>query len=124
MITDQESYNNVLINAGLTEEQVQAQVNRNDVIGPIKNVYTAKSKIHGTGLFTKRAVKENNIICPARIGEHRTIAGRYANHAHDNNSYPKIMGNAFVLIAKRDIKKDEEVTLNYAEVLTLSKQKK
>jgi hypothetical protein len=115
-MSDSSSYKKVLKDNGLTEKEVQEQVNRDDVMTGIPNVYTAKSKIHGIGCFTSRAVRKGNIICPARIRDKRTIAGRYSNHAENHNAYSVALSDSFILVARRDIKKDEEITLNYQQV--------
>lgn len=100
--------------------------------------YVAKSHTHGRGLFAARALKRAERIAPIEgvvvrriirsrsdskkmmtwfgLGHNRWINPRntpfkYLNHSCDPNS--AIIGRK-VLIARRDIKKGEELTVDYS----------
>ena len=77
------------------------------------------SKIQGKGLFALRDFLKDEVIAPARLGDKRTIAGRYTNHAINPNSRMMQNGHNIVLIANRNITKNEEFTTNYRDSLML-----
>ncbi len=83
----------------------------------ITSVTVKTSGISGDGLFANKLIASGDVICPARINGRRTPAGRYTNHGFQENAQMEIIkGDAF-LIAKADIHKGEEITLNYREVV-------
>jgi hypothetical protein len=83
----------------------------------VDNVCVMPSKIEGNGLFATKFIESGSEICPARINDKRTPAGRYTNHGFQENSEIKLSdGNAFI-VAKTDIHNGEEITLNYRDVI-------
>lgn len=104
-----------------------------------KDITIKKSKIEGKGVFAGRDFKKGEIVIKWDISyqltqeevkklpeaEKRYVAylgkkhilmqspAKYVNHSCDANTYA---GN-FCDIAKRDIKKGEEVTANYSETM-------
>jgi len=120
---DNASYVDTIRRLGYTEEQVQEQVqNVNDMIDMPKEcgfMYTAKSDIHGTGLYSNLGHLANTVVCPARLGGKRTIAGRYANHSHTPNcSMYLVEGGSVLLLALRQLEPREELTVDYFDVIT------
>jgi SET domain-containing protein len=98
-----------------------------------------KSSIHGTGIFTKREILKKLLFYEipvglifdkpkagcAYIGKNRWVSDpkilNYINHSCDPNSILDI-SCAPKLIAKRDIKVGEEITVNYNETETNGKK--
>ena len=103
----------------------------------MKSVTVKKSQIHGEGVFAARKIKKGEIVLRWNNSHKLTkkevhklsekekryisfIKGeyilmqppeRYVNHSCDANTYAK----NFCDIAKRDIKKGEEITADYSE---------
>ena len=83
-----------------------------------------KSNIAGKGLFAKEDIKKGSEIGvaikinPKRKGEakySRTKVGRYINDSTNPNARLNSQNNKAVLIARRDIKKGEEILADYTE---------
>ena len=104
---------------GMTQEEITGQVeNKEDmIIDDIDSVFVGDSKIEGKGLLSYLAINIGEIICQARIGNKRTIAGRYSNHALFANAEIKVTDHGADLIAIRDIEEGEEITVNYRHVM-------
>jgi len=105
-------YQYLLEDLELTNEDVQLDMENHNVIdleSSHPHMYLSDSKIQGTGLFSSLAFKSGDIICPLILSETKTTAGRYSNHA----LYPNGGVHGTMLIALRDIEKDEEITMNY-----------
>lgn len=91
-----------------------------------------KSSIHGIGIFTTKDIARNAVFYEvpmelisnkpkpkwAHIGKNRWVSDEkvlnYVNHSCDSNSRLDI-SDLPKLIAKRDIKADEEITVDYNE---------
>lgn len=119
-------YQNLLSEIELTEDQIQEIVNTDDLTDMPEgygHVYTALSVIEGTGLFTSKNIRKGDVICPVRVLEKRTIAGRYSNHALHANALPYSENGILYIIANSDIKKGDEITTNYREVLSFRDDK-
>lgn len=109
---------------GMTEEEIRAQVETDDLVDMPKydHIYLAKSRIQGQGLCSRLAYDNNDLICPSRLGANRTIAGKYANHALDPNARIEMGSNGDIwLIANCYIMPTEEITVNYRDVLATRK---
>lgn len=129
---DREDYQKMLIDLGVTHEQVlqESEVEDNQIpfSNDIHNVKVTKSNIQGKGLLCQTPIKENEIIAPARLNNKRTPAGRYTNHALHPNARAVIMNNDVYLVANRDIKgchggdSGEEITLDYRQINKLVKR--
>lgn len=112
-------YFNFVCESGMTQEQITEQVeNKDDMINDeLEGVYIAGSDIEGKGLFSSKPLLINDIICKARINDKRTLAGRYSNHAVFANAKIKITDNGAEIVAIRDIEENEEITVNYRDVI-------
>lgn len=119
---DNEDYQALLEQTGVTEEQVQEQVNTDDMIelpeqyAPL--VYVDQSSKSGNGLFANYNFNAGDHIIPARIAGYRTIGGRYSNHSLAPNAQMMLLDNGDVaLVAIKPIIIGEEITTNYRDTL-------
>jgi hypothetical protein len=90
-------------------------------------VMVSDSKIEGKGLFATGNIKAGELICPARVGNKRTPAGRFTNHAKNPNAIVVLRDNGDIdLIAKKAIdgcrggNLGEEITIDYRQSVRLS----
>lgn len=114
-------YEYFLSEIGLSHNEMEKIVNTDDVTDlPIgyEHITVGKSSLSGQGLFTSQEIKAGSLICPVRIMEKRTIAGRYSNHALHSNTKPVVEGNVFYIMATKDIQPNEEITMNYRDILS------
>lgn len=112
-------YNKFLIELGTSQDEMDKAVKSGGVAtmsDKYDHIYVSNSELQGQGLFTKIAIKQGDIICPARVSTERTIAGRYSNHALYANSYPYSENGVFYFVARKDIMENEEITSNYREI--------
>jgi hypothetical protein len=91
-----------------------------ELAGPVvdeenKNYKKGKSNIDGFGIFSNKDFKKEDIIGYARLGNTRTLAGRYTNHSDDNNAnfYYIDGSNDVILICEKDISVNDEILINY-----------
>lgn len=85
---------------------------------PIK---VAESAIDGKGLFLTERKCAGDLICPARLLNRRTQAGRYTNHSATPNATMTLLDNGDLnLIALTDIDAGQEITIDYRRSLALS----
>lgn len=110
--------------SGLSHEDIQYLVEFDNVRNEDNDylVCLGESKIHGVGLFASADFSENDIICPAKVGEYQTNAGRYANHSGNPNALFEKMGADVLLVAKRQIFNGEEITVDYRQSINASLQ--
>lgn len=105
---------------GVSAEEIRAQSeitdNRTDV--ECEGVYTAKSAINDTGLFTSNKYAAGDEIMLGRIDGLKTIAGRFTNHSITPNAVFKMQGDNVILISTRNIDR-EEITVDYRESFKL-----
>lgn len=113
---DYEDFKNIIKLYGFTEDIVKSQSeNEGDVIGfdlPYQ-VRIAPSDRHGAGMFATAPIKTNAIICPVRIKDKRTPAGRYTNHSINPNAVMIVDSDRINMKSLKDIEQDEEITVNY-----------
>ena len=75
-----------------------------------------KSKIEGEGLFTSKALKENELIGLAHLNNEPTeVVGKYHNHSDNPNAYSVKIKNKRFIYALRDLKPGEEITVDYTK---------
>ena len=118
---DRNDYSIMLTEIGMTEEEVRSQVdNTEDMhLEEMKSLgFVADSKIEGKGYFSHVDIEADCVISASRINGNRTEAGRFTNHSFNPNAMMVVneSGDA-ILVAKKLILKDEEITVNYREVL-------
>lgn len=126
---DRTDYSQVLQELGLTEDQARTQFEHSNVLH-LDNlqVQVGNSSIEGKGLFASAGISIGQVIATARVGNERTIAGRYTNHSMTPNAGPEVLPNGdIVLIALRDIhgcrggQLGDEITLDYRQSIKASK---
>lgn len=127
---DNDDYLLLLEEIGMTEEQVQRQVQIVEDLIDFDTPNTlrlADSCIHGKGIFTTAPIFKDEWIAKARIDGKRTPAGRYTNHSAVPNCTLVIDENSNIwLKALEDIdgcmggSKGTELTIDYREALKLN----
>jgi len=112
-------YFNFVEQSGMTEIEIREQVeNKSDIIEEtIDACYVSDSVIEGKGLFTSKQILSGDAICKARVNSKRTLAGRFANHALFANAEIKVNAFDAEITAIRDIEENEEITVNYRDVI-------
>ena len=89
----------------------------------LKKYKVDNSPIAGKGIFAKKDIQKNSNIGLAIIKKKNTgtpdedykrkSLGKYVNHSEKPNLKIKRVGNKIYYITKRNISKDEELTVNY-----------
>ena len=82
-----------------------------------KNYIINKSPIHGDGVFANYDISKGRTIGIGYFDNNRTILGRYINHSPFNNAKFYYKEQAVILLAEKDIVKDEEILVNYRDHL-------
>ena len=81
-------------------------------------IYHSNSNINGIGVFTPMDLKEGEVIGASHVYYdgywYMTTHGNY-NHSYDSNCKIVTKGNLNLLVAKFDIKRNSELTVNYKE---------
>ena len=111
-------YIKMLKDLGITQDQMDYVTNSRPTLEFESDIYYKnESKIHGIGVFTLRKILKEEIIGLGSIdGTHKTILGRYTNHSDDNNAmFYYLKTSDVVMLAERDIDKDEEILINYRD---------
>lgn len=121
-LVDRADYENFLLAHNMTQDQMDTIVNGDDYNAHLNlndfGVYLGASDIHGTGMFASNDLMSGEFIMPARVDGERTQGGRYVNHALRPNAYITVNGDDAQLIALKAIGSDEEITVNYNDVLS------
>lgn len=124
-----EDYTKALNDLGLSHKEMQIITNYGSVINDNSPfVYRAKSKIDGEGMFAQEDIKKDAFLGLASTTIPvfaKTFLGRYTNHSFNANI--KFIPNkdyAFSVWAIKDIKKDEEVLVDYTNHVPSKKEKK
>lgn len=127
---DREDYALLLEELGVDESAVRAETERTDDMIELPHgsykIKVGDSPIDGKGLFATAPIESGELIAPMRIGNKRTIAGRYTNHSVNPNAYPARFGATVYLVASRPISgchgghDGEEITINYREALKIA----
>lgn len=130
---DHNDFLNMLDEFGLDLDFAKRESEREDNMCELPagtyKIKVGDSHIHGKGLFATADIKAGETICPARIGDLRTIAGRYTNHSARPNACMVRVGHKEInLVALRDIDgctgghDGEEITIDYRVALRLAVQ--
>lgn len=121
---DATGYAELLNELGVTEETVNKQslisIDMVEMPGNFNHIYKAKSPINGFGLFSRQDINLGDMICPARIKQCRTIAGRFANHSDSPNAKPLLDGENIIYQALEIIKAGSEITINYRDSMKVN----
>ena len=87
-----------------------------------KCVELRKSEIHGYGLFAKKSIEANQDLGITHIADSRfpdgyirTALGSYANHSKQPNIKGVRKADTYHFVTLREIAKDEELLLDYAD---------
>lgn len=76
--------------------------------------YIAKSNIHGVGLFVNKSYKKGEkIMIVIDNDKNITKLARKINHSNNANTIIKKKNDGWYIYALQDIKKDNELTINY-----------
>ncbi|MDA3807372.1 MAG: SET domain-containing protein-lysine N-methyltransferase [Thiomicrorhabdus sp.] len=126
ILLNRADYQIMIEDIGFTEEKVQEIVQNEEDQTELPEGYefisVLPSKIHGNGLFSDIKIQANTVICPARINDKRTIAGRYSNHAQEPNANMLVTNHGVDLVSLRNINAEEEITVNYRDVINHRRQ--
>lgn len=124
---DRADYTAFLDETGLTEEQARdISECASDLVAFPPGTYAVtvdQSAIEGLGLYATGDIRTGDLIAPAWIGDKRTPAGRYTNHARDPNAIMREISGVIYLYAIKDIAGcaggmlGDEITVNYRQVL-------
>ena len=79
------------------------------------NIYISKSEIDGYGIFTNVDIKKNEKICYAIKNKKITDIGSKINHCEYKKNVDLFDNNDdnYYFIATEDIKKNDELLINY-----------
>ena len=94
----------------------------------MKNIYVGNSNIHGKGLFTVDRLKEGDVVGVSHVSYDRVWyqvfpIGIFYNHSIKPNCIVRTDDNVNLVVANRDIEKDEELTVDYTKQLHLEQPK-
>jgi len=119
---DRADYESFVKELGISQERIEQIVtNHDDMVEPLlTSVELRESQIHGLGLFALEDFKQGQLICPGRLGEHRTPAGRYINHSMHPNTESYAQDDDIWAKAKRNILKGEEILTDYREAVRVN----
>ena len=93
----------------------------------MRNIYIEKSAIHGRGLFTTVNLERGNIIGASHAyynGFWYMTTHGYYNHSESPNCVIETKDNINLIIAKVDITRGEELTVDYTKQPYLEQPKK
>lgn len=127
----QSDYAVVLSEFDFTEEEARAMSERTEDMRRLPwgayKIKVADSPLNGRGLFATAPIAEGEVISPALIDKHRTIAGRYTNHSNTPNAkFVQRPNEDLILVALRSIGgcnggfDGEEITIDYRDALNMA----
>lgn len=117
----------VLVEYRINEELMNRQVRNTADLAPFPPgdwpVEVKPSCVDGFGLFATTPIHAGAQIAPARVGKHRTPAGRFTNHSPNANAHMTRQRHAGIyLVAARDIEAGEEIFIDYRAALAVTMQ--
>lgn len=117
---DNKDYDLLLEEIGVDQEKVWVDIARLSYHHlNLPGVILRCSDIHGIGLFATKPW-DVGYICPARVDDLKTEAGRYVNHsATPNCEMTWVRKGSMALCAIEPISVGTELTVNYRQVLRL-----
>lgn len=113
----EESYNNLLAELGITEDNVQE-----DMLVPVVPTGAAvkESKFFGNGVFASRDHPVGDVIGFLTLDGVKTDYGRFANHSPNPNAVAKLHPDGdLVLVARHYVHTGEELFMDYRHNLEL-----
>jgi len=114
---DEYEYCKMIEEMGFTERQVRAisenTLDMTDV--PHDGIIVKDSPIEGKGIFATKPFTLSEFIGTARIGDKRTMLGRYANHSFEPNARSYILDDKILFVATKPIAIDDEITIDYRD---------
>ena len=111
-------FQQMLKEIGITEDQLSAITISSEVVEfESKKYYKSKSKIQGMGVFAKELLRKHDIIGMGSIdGLVKTTLGRFTNHSERKNAmFFTIVSGDLLMVAQRDIARDEEILVDYRD---------
>lgn len=127
---ERDDYMVMLTDYELTEAMVRSVSERTEDLIPFPHGdYSCKigrSAIEGHGLIATANIKVGDIIAPARIGNCRTPAGRYANHSPTSNAIPVKWNDGIYFAAIKPIRgcmggyDGDEITVDYRQCMAIA----
>lgn len=120
-VYDWMDYDYMLYKTGLTEEEVQILVNKDNLLenSGLQDFELKDSPIHGVGYFTTVEYKNGDKIGEALIRGDRTELGRWVNNSCRPNTVAEFKDSDNGMVyASRDILKGEELTISYIDNLS------
>lgn len=126
---DRKDYSLFLDEIGLTEEDIQNQMDSEPYLNtlPSPSLRVSPSSLHGVGVFTTAPILIGSTIGVAKEAGIRNNLGRFINHSAEPNCYFLEKEGSIYLIAKTNIEGclggsiGTELTVNYREVALLQK---
>lgn len=131
---DEEDFKQMLKDLGVTEELVKEQSEKEDdmtglPLGSYK-FQVGPSNIHGKGVFATSDILEGELVGVARLGDKRTVLGRYTNHAKNPNAKMVLHtnGDMYLIMTKsvsgcRGGDLGDEITIDYRQSYKLAMEK-
>ena len=114
-------YKKMLVDIGMTQEFYDNMMKVCDNIGivDVKTdlYYKGESNIQGIGIFAAKKINKDDIIGLGSVDLiNKTCLSRYTNHSDDKNAIFHYLANDDqVMVAIRDIDKDEEILVDYRD---------
>ena len=110
------------LTAGVSEASIQAIIRSPDQRSYWGLFKVKASSIDGLGVFTVIPMRAGDQLGPARIDGRRTPIGRYTNHSDHPNAEMRLVGRDLVLILSKNVEKNREITVDYAQVLRVNRE--
>tara|TARA_R100001594_G_scaffold58040_1_gene92042 strand:- start:1741 stop:2118 length:378 start_codon:yes stop_codon:yes gene_type:complete len=98
--------------SGFTDEKYSISKSSIDGLGAIASKNIKKGELIGTAFDNEEAINFDRNPDKTH-NDTRTILGKYLNHQDSENSIQKSENNSLNVYANKDIKKGEEITINY-----------
>ena len=107
-----------LSETGITQEQMDIICEDESYAAheSCKDLFLSDDSIAGLGLFSNRSYLAGDLIGVGRVGDDRTIIGRYSNHSKTPNAQA---GNGLNIVAIKDIARNQEITTDYAHTINV-----
>ncbi len=109
----EDKYALMLEAVGMTDKMLLAHSQDESTYTPLGQHIVKDSPIAGKGLFADRDILAMEELGTASVGGMRSEFGRYVNHSDKPNLSYELVKDSMVVYSKRDIKKDEEFTVDY-----------